>query len=59
MPTHVPYTGAPNAELWDASTELGPENGDKGGAWKQVTPYNDRQLRIRRRRVIDDAMRRA
>ena len=55
----VPYLGASNAELWDASNELGPENGDKGGALKPVnhtTIDNSQAVKVR---IIDDVMRRS
>ncbi len=55
----VPYLGAPNAELWDASNELGPANGDKGGPLKPVTHTTiDNSLAVKQR-IIDDVMRRS
>ena len=55
----VPYLGAPNAELWDASNELGPENGDKGGALKPVTHTTIDNAQAVKLRIIDDVMRRS
>jgi hypothetical protein len=55
----VPYTGAPNAELWDASRELGPEHGDKGGALKQVVHTTIDNSDAVKRRIIDDVTRRS
>jgi hypothetical protein len=55
----VPYLGAPNAELWDASNELGPENGDKGGALKPVTHTTIDNSQTVKLRIIDDVMRRS
>lgn len=55
----VPYTGAPNAELWDASGESGPEHGDKGGVLKQVTHTTIDNSASVKRRIIDDVMRRS
>ncbi len=55
----VPYTGAPNAELWDASGESGPERGDKGGALKQVVHTTIDNSASVKGRIIDDVMRRS
>ena len=55
----VPYTGAPNAELWDASRELGPERGDKGGALRQVNHTTIDNSTSVKQRIIDDVMRRS
>ena len=55
----VPYLGAPNAELWDASNELGPANGDKGGPLKPVTHTTIDNSQAVKRRIIDDVMRRS
>jgi hypothetical protein len=52
----VPYTDAPNAELWDASGELGPENGDKGGAMKPVTHTTIDNAPSVKQRIINDVM---
>jgi hypothetical protein len=55
----APYRGVPNAELWDASTELGPENGEKGGAMKPVTHTTIDNSQAVKVRIIDDVMRRS
>lgn len=55
----VPYTGAPNAVLWDASGESGPEQGDKGGALKRVTHTTIDNSASVKQRIIDDVMRRS
>jgi hypothetical protein len=55
----VPYLGAPNAELWDASHELGPENGDKGGALKPVTHTTIDNSQAVKLRIIDDVISRS
>ncbi|MDP9237540.1 MAG: hypothetical protein M3P30_09125 [Chloroflexota bacterium] len=55
----VPYTGAPNAELWDATGELGPENGDKGGASKPVNHTTIDNAPSVKQRIIDDVTRRS
>ena len=55
----VPYTGAPNAELWDASGELGPANGDKGGPLKPVNHTTIDNSDAVKRRIIDDVTRRS
>ena len=55
----VPYLGAPNAELWDASNELGPANGDKGGPLKPVTHTTIDNSQAVKVRIIDDVMRRS
>ncbi len=52
----VPYTGAPNVELWDASGESGPENGDRGGAMKPVTHTTIDNAPSVKQRIIDDVM---
>jgi hypothetical protein len=55
----VPYLDAPNAEVWDATHELGPEKGDKGGALKQVTHTTIDNSASVKQRIIDDVMRRS
>jgi hypothetical protein len=50
----VPYTDAPNAELWDASGEMAPENGDQGGAMKPVTHTTIDNAPSVKQRIIDD-----
>ena len=55
----APYRGVPNAELWDASNELGPENSDKGGALKPVTHTTLDNSQAVKVRIIDDVMRRS
>jgi hypothetical protein len=50
----VRYAGAPNAELWDASSEMAPENGDQGGAMKPVTHTTIDNAPSVRQRIIDD-----
>src|SRR4029077_18902788 len=52
----VPYRDAPNAELWDASGEMAPENGDKGGALKPVTHTTIDNSASVKQRIIDDVM---
>ena len=55
----VPYTGAPNAELWDASGEMGPANGDKGGAMKPVTHTTIDNAASVKQRIVDDVIARS
>ena len=55
----VPYLNAPNADVWDASHELGPEKGDKGGALKQVNHTTIDNSTAVKQRIIDDVMRRS
>lgn len=55
----VPYLDAPNAELWDASNELGPENGDKGGALKPVTHTTIDNSQAVKQRIVEDVMKRS
>ena len=55
----VPYTGAPNADVWDASGESGPERGDKGGALKQVVHTTIDNSASVKKHIIDDVMRRS
>ncbi len=55
----VPYTGAANAEVWDASGEMGPENGDEGGAMKPVTHTTIDNSPAVEQRIIDEVMTRS
>ncbi len=55
----VPHTGAANAEVWDASGEMGPEKGDKGGAMKPVTHTTIDNSPAVKQRIIDDVMTRS
>jgi pimeloyl-ACP methyl ester carboxylesterase len=55
----LPYTEAPNAEEWDASRELGPVNGDKGGALKPVIHTTIDDSKSVKQRIIDDVMSRS
>jgi hypothetical protein len=54
----LPYTGAPNAEVWDASHAPGPENGANGGALKPVIHTTIDNSSSVKQRIIDDVMRR-
>ncbi len=54
-----PYTGAPNAEVWNASGELGPVNGEKGGALKPVVHTTIDDSASVRLRIILDVMSRS
>jgi hypothetical protein len=55
----VPYTDAPNAELWDATAEMAPENGDKGGALKPVSHTTIDNAASVKQRIINDVMTRS
>ena len=55
----VPYTDAPNAELWDATGEMAPENGDKGGTMKPVNHVTIDNAPSVKQRIIDDVMSRS
>ncbi len=49
---------SPNAENWDASAELAPENGDKGGALKPVTHTTiDNSESVKQRIVAEEVQR--
>jgi len=53
------YTGAANAELWDATGELAPERGDKGGALQPVIHTTIDNSPSVKQRIIDDVLRRS
>ncbi len=53
------YTNAPNAELWDATDQLAPEHGDKGGALKPVIHTTIDNSASVKQRIVDDIMRRS
>ena len=52
----LPYTNAPNAEVWDASSELGPVNGNKGGTLKPVVHTTIDDSKSVRERIVNDVM---
>lgn len=55
----VPYSGSANVDLWDASNEQGPKNGDKGGPLERVTHTTIDNAQSVKQRIIDDAMKRS
>ena len=55
----TPYTGASNAEVWDAGGEQAPERGDQGGALKPVIHTTIDNSASVKQRIIDDVMRRS
>lgn len=55
----VPYAGAPNAELWDATDQLAPERGDKGGPLKPVIHTTIDNSESVKQRIVADAMSRS